>query len=389
MFKVGSKILYVFIGVLAFLLLVFFAMARSAKRDAEQSRHVDWIVVQWTEMMRTYNINPVYPPTEDIHVGDVFGLSNDVDPQTNSPKDGGLFSTAKVAFVPMQKQLETYYSAVPVFPETPAQPASEAGIWRQLPAGSSCKGDSCTSPDDGSPPQSVFEPAGKLTRLSIVALPGFSINRAMFSKVEAGFPQDMFKAVLGGSASNDDIISIKVHGAETYGVPAMDALIALKLFCSPSKKTSLECYHSNVSTALGSASGAAPSSTSVAIVYRLYMTRSIEYTFGSSSAIGMQAKVLLDLQKEAANREVAVAKAAAASAGSAPSDVKPKTASEAMEAARSKLEQSLEEQTSARAIPGGTLSVGSISDSGVSIIETFERPVAIGYRSVVLPTIEQ
>jgi hypothetical protein len=359
------------------------------RRKWEAARHTDWIVRQWTDVMKTYNMNPIYPPTEDIHVGDIFGVSNDFDEKTHEYRDGGLFTTAKMAYVPMTKQLNEYYHVMPVFPETAPLPASSSAVWRQLPAGSECDEASCVRPSGAA--RGIFEPPEKFDRLSIVALPGFSVNRSVFSELDAGIVAGLMNIVFGNRATSDDVMSIKVHGAETYGVPAMDALIELKKFCLPARTSSLKCYNSNVAAALGSPTGAAPTSTSLAIVYRLYVTRSIEYTFGSSSVIGAQAKALLKLQEQAEQATPATSAPCpeGATCPAAAAEATSRSTGSSLDSSRAALTRSLNAQTAARTFPGGTLTVGAISESGVSIIETFERPVAIGYRSVVIPTIEK
>ncbi|MDB0573660.1 hypothetical protein LBW59_23200 [Ralstonia solanacearum] len=65
-----------------------------------------------------YNINPIYPPTQDVQVGDIYAYRTD---QTGTY--GNLFRAIKLDYVPMLAELEAHYRDRPIFPETTAAPA--------------------------------------------------------------------------------------------------------------------------------------------------------------------------------------------------------------------------------------------------------------------------
>lgn len=85
-----------------------------------------------------YNINPIYPPTQDVQVGDIYAYRTD---QTGTY--GNLFRAIKLDYVPMLAELEAHYRDRPIFPETTAAPA-DGQIWREP-----CSGNGCSTTPNG------------------------------------------------------------------------------------------------------------------------------------------------------------------------------------------------------------------------------------------------
>ncbi|TKC78947.1 hypothetical protein FAZ69_31400 [Trinickia terrae] len=374
-------------------------MGFAGGRWTHREQRADWIVKQWSEIMHAYNIDPVYPPTEDVHVGDIFGIAEDLDPKSGELPEGGLFASAKIAYVPMTSELMNYYAKVAVFPETGPAPSSPNGVWEQLPAGTECDGTGCKSNNSKTP--NIFSEAGTLVRLPLVALPNFSVSRSFDESAAVSLPARLMSVVFGETTASNQVESITIRAAETYGVPAGVALGELNSFCSPQKFSSIDCWQSTISAILGSLRNKPPTKTAVSIVYRLYLTRSIEYTFDTSSAIGAQAKAIASLEnriQENSNVTPETSKAGpvspsssaeAPNPGSAPNDAK--TAANHLAALHASLDaqlKSLGHLAAGHTAPGGTFSVGAVSEAGVSLVQTFERPVVIGYRAITLPSIK-
>ncbi|WP_155632144.1 hypothetical protein [Burkholderia vietnamiensis] len=290
--------------------------------------------------MATYNIRSVYPPTEDLHVGDVFAIA--LAPMQNGTREslGALWSTMKIAYIPLDDKAAQYYSQVPTFPATvdlpvagqmwkqpttagksAATPASapalasdgtanvpanhadkkHANAKRQTPANRA--GPASTAPSaDFAPPPSVFKPTKTWDRLPIVSFPGFTIGHADMESANASLPLRFLNFVFGASRSHADDVSITVRAAETYGVMAVDAMIALKARCYAdlSKGT---CDYAALRSQMASQIGHFPDDVGVILVTRVYLARNIEYTYKSETAHGVQADLLVTLQRAIDNQK--------------------------------------------------------------------------------------
>ncbi|MFP3629327.1 hypothetical protein [Burkholderia sp. SIMBA_019] len=423
-----------------------------------------WLSKQWAMSMNTYNIKPIYPPTEDVHVGDVYGLATDPYGSKAPPHDrygGELWASVKLAYVPMNRELEDYYSALPVFPETTDPPSNNA-IWRQQEAGALVKignaepaSDSQTlapkslnektkkaqapsaagvvARDATPPPRSVFAPTKVLTKLPLVAFPGFTLARGNLQSFGTSVPLRFFNIVFGASHSNDDKVTISVRGAETYGILSSDAKLALYNFCHDDN-TGPICDHRYVESELATLTGdAGPKYSAVAMVTRLYLARSIDYTYENASATDASGSVSVLLAKAVSNQQALLGllaagsgKAASGNGGSQPADAKkaalPSMAGSSPDAASAPQEtsaptgasvpvatdkqnhgdtqsiqsqvasllaslQTLNQSLGSSAVPGSTFSIGSISERGITLVQTFERPIAVGYRYVAMRSI--
>ena len=80
---------------------------------------------QWNKTIRRLGIEPVFPPEEDLAVGDLFAAvveDDDEDPTIAKEKVGPstpfLGKSVKLAHIDVRQDLEDAYAALPVFPES-------------------------------------------------------------------------------------------------------------------------------------------------------------------------------------------------------------------------------------------------------------------------------
>ncbi|BEU19992.1 hypothetical protein [Paraburkholderia sp. 22B1P] len=395
------------------------AVSTGCTPSAPTAQKPDWVSRQWAESMATYNILPIYPPTEDVHVGDIYAYRLD-----SEGVDGNLFRSMKFDYVPMQTELEEYYGNVPVMPETSDEPAS-GKIWRQAAASNALKPSATlaaapasdakhTSSHDAAahaalhpaahtrdaapqaPQSSVFKPTGTMDKLSLIAFPGFNLAHADVESLAASVPLRFFHAIFGASRRAEGSISIKVAAAETYGVPVVPAFIQLKKYCA-TQIGQIACTAGFIRRQLRSI-GDVTTATPVAIsmINRLYLARSIEYTYEASTAVGAQADLYVTLQRALDNQQALLkdigAKAASAVAvagASAPAETTAKLADiKAQLDALLQQIQATNQQFGNSPVPGVSFTVGRMDAQGVSLIQTFERPIAIGYRAVAIPALQ-
>ncbi|KMZ13840.1 hypothetical protein BHUM_02044c [Candidatus Burkholderia humilis] len=365
------------IAVALAVLLVLAALALTYRARKVTTERSDWVVEQWCHAMHRYNINPVYPPTEDFHVGDIIGFSADAVEGESSTCP--LFGAVKVAYVPMRDELEKYYQNVAVFPETAPPPKEDGALWRQLPAGASCDDTTCSGPANGL--ESVFKDAGPTTHLPIVAFPGLTLRSETSSGVSSALPARIAEFLFGASGSANDSVTIKIRSAQTYGVPAAVALDALRRHCDVHKRTAFDCLNNDVIQELASLRGKQSKTTNVSLVYRVYLIRSIEYTLNASSAVGAEAKALIDgaLEKQSASSDQETA----------PSKADTETAASETEADRQRRMRALTTNVTGKTIPGGTFTATASSNGSITLVETFVRLIAIGYRSVSMLSVSE
>jgi hypothetical protein len=386
----------------------------------------DWISQQWARSMAAYNILPVYPPTEDVYVGDIYAYGTDL-----TGVEGNLFSSIKIDSVSVEAELKKSYTLHPVFPDTTSKPPTTNDIWEQpgtgdskqksnqksnAPAAAAAAGapgpahaakkqqnpaaakpgaqqqQAAAQPQRSKPTVSVFENSGVRTKLPLIVFPAFTLANANVEQLGLSVPLRFFQAIFGASSRHADAITIKITAAETYGLPARVAREKFDTWCN-TKPTKYSCTAGNARLELGSLrSLSTETPVGLAFVSRVYLARSIEYTYDASTATGVSGDLTVTLQKALDNQKTLQA-ALTEKAASAPGGASQPNAQEdvaALKNVRASLDallaqlQRLNEQATGSSAPGASFTVGAVSSQGISLIQTFERPVAIGYRAVTL-----
>ena len=171
------------------------------------------VIAEWNETIGRLGIEPVFPPEEDIYVGDLFAvITADKRPNSKDTRRQPLLNRAiKLTHIKMSDDLETYYQALPLFSETAKRPSSPEEPWVETPK-----------------PGGVF--VGTRTRelLAITAFPGFAIRHG---RTAAGGLSAWSAGLFGASQQDSDIIEVKIPFAETYGVPSLVASAKLADYC--------------------------------------------------------------------------------------------------------------------------------------------------------------
>src|SRR4051794_21742581 len=86
------------------------------------------VAQQWNEAISRLGIEPVYPPQEDIAVGDVFVILTN-DELNEVEKEPLAGRSMKIWHVDMTTKLENAYADIYRFPETPDAPA-QGRAWK-------------------------------------------------------------------------------------------------------------------------------------------------------------------------------------------------------------------------------------------------------------------
>jgi hypothetical protein len=168
------------------------------------------------------------------------------------------------------------YGAIPRFPTTP-------------------KGYDGVSPVEAA--GQLFDPDPDIISLPIVAFPGLTVSTA--SAASAGGLIPWLRGVFGFSRSASESVQMRIPQAETYGIYAAAAEGLLEDFCAPDgvpAPTEI-CTDSGIRRRLSSRNpgvlrkrpGHPLNHVSIQFIYRVYMTRSVDYVYGADTSVGAAA----------------------------------------------------------------------------------------------------
>lgn len=234
---------------------------------------------QWTSGIARLgrSLTPVYPPSEDYQVGDIYAVGN---------LDNIVVDPAVRAFVPSAVRLGTSSRAVADLHaiyanrlKLPHSVIDGSGATANLKVGTEFK---ATSAKD------ERRESGMLTPTPILALPAFTIASGTVDKFGASFASGAFGLLFGGASQKDTLLSISIEAGETYGLDVITADRELSEFCSGGK-----CAERNLLRYLNRTvahnTGITFVNAKALMVTRVYMTRKINYNYTFSSAQAFEA----------------------------------------------------------------------------------------------------
>lgn len=368
-----------------------------------KSKRHDWVAGQWRETMRLYHISPVYPPTEDIHVGDLFAVANckaSADegtrmPDCNQDRDLPFGKSVKLTHIDVKPELAKFYKSVTAS-ELKAISGNESASFINA----------VDRPD---------------LKLPLAALPGFSLYNS--NRISGGIAAGLWRLAAG--ANKEEATSVRIDGVRTYGLPAYEALAVLMEYCGKAETMKPEaaseagvvmyaCHAKTIKNALQSQlhfGGKPDQHASLMMIARVYVADSISYTYSAESSIGAQGKTFVDLAKILASVPAATDVAHQVMQQNVSSQEKlPTTRVGTVDRLGSSATRTVQGAPStlahlpgqvmagvdplsgiiqavngllAVAAPGGaTLSITSVSAAGVTLTQKFDRPIAIGFRAV-------
>jgi hypothetical protein len=311
------------------------------------------VATAWNNSIGRLGILPLYPPTEDFGVGDVLAVVAD------SENVSLLRKAARIAHLDLHDLILS--SAVePAFAET-ADPVAGTSFRKQDRF------------------ELLADPVSKRIALSISAFPGITINHVLQSNAGAANATGWF----GASHSGQRAEEIQIKGVESYGVSTVEAIVRLNRWCSDAK-TKTYCDDGFIRQALAfavsdrvlatkdSKDGATKEYASrleLQLVTRVYLTREIQQRRLDETAGGAAIQALAD---------PSVAKPA-----SNPTSDKPADQDSGASRVSSTIDL-LNKGLVASGVPGAKISIVRSDDVDISLKETFQRPIAFGYRAVTI-----
>ena len=324
---------------------------------------------QWNQSISKLGIEPIYPPQEDISVGDVFLVV------TGDRLGGGLADSfpvraLKIAHVDMNTALKAAYAVQPYFPATAKTEADGKG------------------PEQDSADQSIFDPPAIRRHLPLVMLPGLSLVRIRETTAGLGAGSALLGS-LGAGASAEQSLELKIPAAETYGVPSLVARRHFERFCAD-PETEAYCTETGareeLSSLLGNTvlakvedktnphRGAYRLIVEIYLISRIYLTRSVETTIRSGSTFVGRGRGPSHASSDGSSdaETPPMQQAAGPNGGDAKGDAAEPREARRIEALSSKI---------ADAHPGAQVAVAAANARQISLVTTLPRPVAIGFRA--------
>ena len=360
---------------------------------------------EWSETVAQFGISPVFPPREDVHVGDVYAVLADDDPATKSSQGSGSTEigsqwgerlrlkfprAVKLGHVDAaDAALVEEYKRIVVLPEMTDDGSTQTNRIKQVP----CVGE-CFS-------------LGPPKQLPLVIFPGTSSARASQSTAQGNW-FDHLGSILGAGSKNDaGSVAIIIPYAETFGLPAIPATQVLDEYCRQKAPLCDDDYElrkivAGVAGDIAFRPVAGYASTgpldrkgyalrvSLVMVRAVFVTRSINYSFAKDSSIAAEVRVYKTIEQQLQKER---------NAGNPPAQAQPDTPAapgirrdpaasaeilaaqrEAMESERQRLLRLIGETTHQS---GGDVSFEATTSNKVSIDRVLPRPVVIGFIPVV------
>ncbi|MEA2883274.1 MAG: hypothetical protein QOH32_2530 [Bradyrhizobium sp.] len=318
----------------------------------------------WNRTIKALGVSPIFPPEEDLVVGDVLAVvARDVDIDSHVQTDAiarraFVNRSVKLAHVDVAQALDTAYQNLPVFPATIGTVVPlRSGVAR------------------------AFSDAVLLSNLPRAAFPRLKIQGV--SNAAGGISSS------GGSASygagSQRIEEFELSDVRAYGLPSVVALQLFDAYCAD-PKTAEVCLEGTARRHLQRVVGDH-------INQRFVDERSGDYRYALDVEIVMVYRVYLtgsitDLRRTEDNRKGGLmalwpfgsSQTAPAVAAVAPASATGGDTAAQIQALHDKLGEI--ERKLAGVKNGGALNYESFFGNESSLEGKFERPVAIGYRSV-------
>jgi hypothetical protein len=368
------------VGALAILWIIyaqFFSQRRQAHIDPEVSAD------EWDATMNRLGIAPVFPPEEDLRVGDLYALLGDDIQATAPPKSRVEIRFGQAVKLDhlrvVDERLVDVYKSVVVFPPTAPRPADHTASWVQ--------------PDCSGP---CFEGLKPRQQLPLVLFPGFTLAQARQASTGLSWAGATLRSVLGVTGETSQSVDISVPYAESYGIPSLMATGLLREYCDAATRRDV-CTDETIRNQLSMVRGdsvyeSVPGSNGqqyrypvrLILISRVYLTRSIQYGFAADSAIGAQARMVSQIQQRLSN-EQEQARQGPVPSGQSDDPAKAQTTTTATQIALEEQRQRLEKvvQEASLATANGNLRVQIGDSDHVYVDQTLPRPVTIGFNAVL------
>jgi hypothetical protein len=336
--------------ILAAVLVIAFILAVVRPFSSMPAAEAEDVAKAWNQSIARLGILPVFPPEEDLYVGDLWAVVADAE---DTPLLG---KAVRIAHINLREEFRQADSRQPVFVET-----------AELKAGDKFRRQERKEIEQATPDDRIA--------LTLAAFPGITITHTTRA---AGSLTAKFVS-LGAGRDDQQLEQIRIRTAETYGVRSAAAFARLDEWCS-NARTKIYCTDEFVrrvvafsvsDRVLATRKGRYIARLQLRLVTRVFLTREIEHRRSQSGARGGV------MQGSAEPR----------SSVNPPSEP-PKSGENSNAETRSGA--ALDRVTvstntaSGEGIAGGRISTFRADGADMELHEVFQRPVAFGYRAVTI-----
>jgi hypothetical protein len=327
----------------------------------------------WSCKIREMQIRPIFPPREDVQVGDVYWLqtlSKNADaeaycaPPSDSVKDFVPFPLYLAHLREVTAKAKEQYEGRPDFPRS----TSSAGTVTVTATGITMSyGTQSTDVTAGT--DTLFL-SGRPNRTRLVGFPDFMSVKIDKGSLGAIIPIQGVFTPFGLSVDDVDEASISIPVAESYGVPMATAWQAATSGGSKPTLCNAGLFANSIVAA-----GDPPTSGNLHLITEVYYTRAIDVSIQSRSAVS------LGIARDRANAGTTTVPTITSTAAITPTPTTAlgSTTVQDMATAAAGLMQILNARNS---VPGVSLAWDHGQSSTINMRRVFDRPVAIGYRSI-------
>jgi hypothetical protein len=340
---------------------------------------------QWTDAMGRLNLTGLYPPTEDVQIGDVFIHV----PNSSASKSGPRFSWRRLATVSPQALLSelrdqqvTYRLAIkPLIaakdgpPERPKVPTGNE--WEKGVSGEpNCKGYHIGNADD----------MECLVRMQRSALPGVEVGRLTDAQIGAAGTFGNLGAKIGLGNSSATAVAITLKDVQELSLDAWrlqrlrrekQASVYYLAWAEDALFQLHQMRHELLQPACnGERERLEREGVEVVVVTRVLYAGTIEYNFTSNAQTAM--KLAVDLQSALEGQPQAPQVPASLPKGSGDAATQAATPDAAGQRLASLLSSVTGETGTAAARAGASASLGIGTYGNLKLNQTFNRPMAVG-----------
>jgi hypothetical protein len=210
------------VTIVAWTAVSYFVKPRSSGEPGNLGDH-------WSEAIAQLGIFPIFPPTEDIYVGDVYAVIVAEDPHdpTRTKLELRLGKAIKVDHIAkVQEKLKDEYDRAFVFSHwaSVAAGSHQGSADSELDVQPRCAEDSC------------FDPITGGHWLPLALFPGFATEHAVSGSADLPSWQKYIPG-LNAKSNASEKIEVQISDPETYGVPTNTATDLMKEYCEPGSAT--------------------------------------------------------------------------------------------------------------------------------------------------------
>ncbi|RYE09494.1 MAG: hypothetical protein EOP22_08475 [Hyphomicrobiales bacterium] len=324
--------------------------------------------IVYAESVRQLGIYPVYPPREDLQVGDIYGV------EVNAGADKSRLRNVYVDSIDLTAQIRDYLRGRYTFGTTAAVATPNTiinGVSGQV-----------TSQADAPASGQLFD-SPAMQNLPITGFPAIEVNSGLSLSLAAG--SGSIGAAFGFGSTQTLKMRLNYGMVTSYTVPIPVADAAFKRYCDIEEFSAEDrcngqrlTRYMNLKYQLGEASRDRVRGANVLMVSKVYLARAISYTFNDRSLAAAAASV--------ANREEnkqAVAPTINGSLLTSAMADKDVDMVNALAAFQTALNNSVTAAANNPNTEGATVSLATFTENSVTFEQIFQRPVVIGYEAVL------